>query len=427
MAFTKAAIDALPKGQVLADKDVRGFVARRLPSGVVTYGLRYRVAGRQRWLALGIHGRITPDKARKLAMQRMGEVADDRDPAAERQAARAKAIEANANTVNALLDAFIERHVNGKLRTADEYRRIFDKYVRPRIGEKPAGELRRRDIVEMLDAIEDDNGPVMADRTLARLRKAFNWHATREDNFTPPIVRGMARTSIAERARERILSDDELRAVWRAADALATPYARMLQFILLTATRRGEASDMNRAEINGDGGDWTIPADRHKSKREFLCPLSQAARNLLARVPRKGRRGWVFSSPRRVRPSDQKNPISGFSKWKADFDKAMLVELRKVDPKARPERWTTHDLRRTARSLMSRAGCNSDHAERALGHIVGGVRGVYDCHEFKAEKAIVFEALAAELERILKPMKVRASADSCRNAAIAGLLLGLRR
>src|SRR5215470_19149157 len=134
--ITKAAVDALPKGKMLADTEVKGFVARRLPSGVVTYGLRYRVAGRQRWLGLGIHGRITPDKARKLAKQRTGEVAGDRDPAAERRASRAKAIEAKANTVDAVLDAFIERHVRNKLRTAGEYLRIFDKYVRPRIGPK---------------------------------------------------------------------------------------------------------------------------------------------------------------------------------------------------------------------------------------------------------------------------------------------------
>ena len=81
----------------------------------------------------------------------------------------------------------------------------------------------------------------------------------------------------------------------------------------------------------------------------------------------------------------------------------MLAELRKADPTVKLERWTTHDLRRTARSLMSRAGCNPDHAERALGHVVGGVRGVYDRHEFKAEKARVFEALAAQVDRILHP------------------------
>ncbi|HEV8693798.1 MAG TPA: tyrosine-type recombinase/integrase [Lysobacter sp.] len=394
--ITKAAVDALGKGAILADSEVRGFVARRLPSGIVTYGLRYRVAGRQRWLALGIHGKVTPDRARKLAKKQVGKVADDRNPAAERQTEREKAVQARANTVDALFDSFLERHVRGKLRTAGEFERIFKKYVRPRIGAKSLDELRRRDIVEMLDAIEDQHGPVMADRTLARVRKAFNWQAARDDSFVPPIVRGMARTSIAERARERVLDDAEIRAVWKAADKLGTAYARMLQFVLLTATRLREAADMNRKETNGEGAEWTIPAARHKSKRDFLVPLSQGAQDILAKLPRKGRKDWVFTT-------DGDAPISGFSKWKAAFDKEMLAELHKADPKGKLERWTHHDLRRTARSLMSRAGCDVDHAERALGHVVGGVRGVYDRHEFKAEKARVFEALAAQVERILNP------------------------
>jgi integrase len=170
----------------------------------------------------------------------------------------------------------------------------------------------------------------------------------------------------------------------------------MLQIILLTATRLREASNMNRAEINTDRTEWTIPAARHKSKRDFLCPLSQAARDVLTDLPVKGRKGWVFTT-------DGDTPISGFSKSKRAFDKAVLAELHKVDNKAKLERWTTHDLRRTARSLMSRAGCLPDHAERALGHVVGGVRGVYDRHEFKAEKAKVFEVLATQVERILNP------------------------
>ncbi len=86
--ITKAAVDALKPGDILADTEVKGFVARRLPSGVITYGLRYRVAGKQRWLALGLHGRVTPDKARRLAKKGAGEVAEDRDPAGEREAER---------------------------------------------------------------------------------------------------------------------------------------------------------------------------------------------------------------------------------------------------------------------------------------------------------------------------------------------------
>ena len=113
--ITKAAVDALKPGAILADIEVKGFVARRLPSGVITYGLRYRVAGQQRWLALGLHGPITPDKARKLAKKHAGQVADARDPAGERDTARQKAKTNSAATVDVLLDAFLDRYVRKNL------------------------------------------------------------------------------------------------------------------------------------------------------------------------------------------------------------------------------------------------------------------------------------------------------------------------
>ena len=105
--ITKSAVDVLKPGQTLADSEVKGFVARRLPSGVISYGLRYRAGGNQRWLALGLHGRITPDAARRLAKKAAGEVADCRDPNSERQAERAK----ENTTLDVVLDFFVDRHV----------------------------------------------------------------------------------------------------------------------------------------------------------------------------------------------------------------------------------------------------------------------------------------------------------------------------
>ena len=125
-----------------------------------------------------------------------------------------------------------------ELRSAEEVERVFDKYVRPRIGTKSIYDLRRRDIVEMLDAIEDENGPVMADRTLAHVRKAFNWQAARDDTFVPPIVRGMSRARpAAERARKRILDDQDIRDLWKALDTAKVPacYPAYVRTLLLTA------------------------------------------------------------------------------------------------------------------------------------------------------------------------------------------------
>jgi integrase len=218
---------------------------------------------------------------------------------------------------------------------------------------------------------------------LATIRKIMNWHASRSDDFRSPIVRGMARTKGSERKRARILTDDELRAIWTAADAATGPFGRYVQFLLLTAARRNEARCMTRAELSG--ADWTLPADRNKVKVDLVRPLSAAASAVLEKLPRIGKRGFLFTT-------NGRSPIGGLSKFKRNLDEACGVT-----------EWTLHDLRRTARSLMSRAGVPSDHAEVCLGHVLPGVRGVYDLHEYHAEKKRTYEALAALIERILDP------------------------
>jgi integrase len=144
------------------------------------------------------------------------------------------------------------------------------------------------------------------------------------------------------------------------------------------------------------GDEWTIPQERYKTGLELVIPLSDAAQAVLAAMPKIGKVGLVFTT-------DGKHPLGGFSKFKRAFDAKVLAILRERDPEARLPRWTLHDLRRTARSLMSRAGVPADHAERCLGHAIGGVRGTYDRHEYLAEKRHAFAALAALVERIVNP------------------------
>jgi integrase len=257
--------------------------------------------------------------------------------------------------------------------------------VYPKLGGRQIEDIKRSEIVRLLDHIEDERGPVMADRTLAYLRRVFTWHAGRSDDFRSPIVRGMARTKPAERAGDRTLSDDEIKAVWAAAGEMNNAFDPLVRFILLTAARRNEAAHMRRSELSGDV--WTIPAVRNKGKRDHVVPLSKAAQTVLSELPVIGDGKFVFSH-------DGKRPVGGFSKFKAKLEKVSGVTG-----------WGLHDLRRTARSLMSRAGVNSDIAEPCLGHVIGGVRGVYDRHAYLEEKRFAFEALAAEIEHILNPQK----------------------
>jgi integrase len=278
------------------------------------------------------------------------------------------------DTLQAVCEEYQTRE--GKhLRTAAEREQNLNRLVYPALGSRPIGEIKRSEIVRFLDQVEDNNGPVMADRTLALIRKIMNWHASRSDEFRSPIVRGMSRSKA--RARERILTDNELRKLWRTDGV----YGSLVRFILLTAARRSEASEMVWTEIAGS--EWTLPASRNKTKVDLVRPLSKAA---LATLPKKvGGCAYVFTTNGRT-------PISAFSRLKGGLSKATGVKD-----------WSLHDLRRTARSLMSRAGIPSDHAERCLGHVIGGVRGVYDRHEYLDEKRRAFEALAAQVDRIINP------------------------
>ena len=153
--------------------------------------------------------------------------------------------------------------------------------MKPRIGKLGIYEVRRSHVVKMLDEIEDANGPVMADRTLAYVRKAFNWYATRDDQFNVPVVRGMGRVKPKERARTRVLSDEEIRTIWPVLEDVGT-YGSFVKMLLLTAQRHSEVARMSHGEIDADGI-WTIPAERYKTKRPNFVPLSKAALALIER------------------------------------------------------------------------------------------------------------------------------------------------
>lgn len=250
------------------------------------------------------------------------------------------------------------------------------------------GWQRRSHVVDMLDAIEDENGPVMADRTLAYLRKAFNWFAARNEDFTNPIVKGIRRVST--NSRDRVLADDELRDLWAALDVVENVpacYPRFVKSLLLTTTRRTEAALMHSSEI--DSPDWTIPADRYKTSIDHVIPLSAAARELIGEKPAgaSGNSWFIFTTTQGAKG------FSGFSKAKRELDKA-IAKIRSDAGREPMPHWVLHDLRRTGRSLMSRAGVPADHAERCLGHVIGGVRGVYDRYAYLEEKRDAFNKLA---------------------------------
>ena len=245
----------------------------------------YRVAGKPyyptlgRWVGNAKGGDLTVLQAIIACQEHAKEIREGADPRPKRTRRIEDGDKPKGETFGDMLDRYIARaRHDGKLRSLDDIQSAFIRLVKPAIGGLGLYEVRRKHIVEMLDDIADKSGPVMADRTLAYVRKACGWQATRDDQFVPPIVRGMARTNAGERARQRTLSDDEIRAIWRAADG-GEPSGALIKFLLLTGARRSEASRMTWAEI--EDTDWTLPAARNKTKLDLVRPLSKTALALL--------------------------------------------------------------------------------------------------------------------------------------------------
>jgi integrase len=377
-------------------KAPRGFGVRVTATGARAFVLNYRLRGREHRFTIGAWPDWSVLKAVREARSLRQRIDRGENPIEDR------APSPTTGTVASLLDDFVARHVRNKnrpLRSADEYESAFERLVKPRIGKLGIYEVRRSHVIKMLDEVEDANGPVMADRTLAYLRKAFNWYATRDDQFNVPVVRGMARIKPKERARTRVLSDDEIRLLWPALGEAGT-FGALTKTLLLTAQRRDEVAHMSRKEIDSEGI-WTIPAERYKSKRPNFVPLSKPALNVIAAQPKQDECDYVF-------PSRAKTPYSGFGKSKAKLDKAALAAMKKQAKKGAKvgpiQNWTLHDLRRTAKTLMARAGVRPDISERVLGHVIAGVEGTYDRHSYANEKRDALEKLAEMIERILNPL-----------------------
>jgi integrase len=359
------------------DTELGNFALAVAPSKRKTYVIQYRANHASRRMTIGKADRLTVDEARKLARKLLSQVDQGGDPLIEKR----RKIDAEKNTFRNVAERYLTRETK-RLRSIAVRRQTIERHLYPTFGSWPITDIRRTAIVGLLDKIEDEHGPTAADGALAALRRVLNWYATTSEDYRSPIVPGMARANNKERERKRILTDDELRAVWKAAGDYRAPWGAYVKFLLLTGCRRNEAARMSWDELSN--GTWTIPASRHKSKQEAIVPLSKGAARALEGLPRFEKCSWVFTASGRA-------PIGGFSDAKEKLDEACGVRD-----------WVWHDLRRTARSLLSRAGVAPDIAERCLTHTIGGVRGVYDRHRYEEEMRLAFEKLAALIDTIVR-------------------------
>jgi integrase len=370
-----------PRAKTFAEPDpeLRGHYVRVQPSGAKSFVAVTRDPnGKQRWATIGPTDRYSIEAARELAREAIKRIHAGLAPF--------EAPPAKPATFRDVAEQWLTRHVyaNG-LRAIRQITAPLNAHILPALGERVFVEIRRSDIVALLDQVQDNHGARAADYVLSIVRGIMNWHATRADDYVPPIVRGMQRRSPHTKARARILDDDEIRAIWATAEN-ASAFGAIVRLCLLTAQRSRKVSTMKWADISPDGV-WTIPAAPREKSTAGALMLPKAALDIIRAQPQLGDNPHVFASRYRNGPFDSFGP----AKMKID------AKLTDMPP------WVVHDLRRTARSLMSRAGIAPDLAERVLGHAIPGIRGVYDRHSYAAEKADALKRLAALIDGIVHP------------------------
>lgn len=293
-------------------------------------------------------------------------------------------------TFSRIVREYLARHARPRKRTWHEDARILERDVLPRWGDRRAQDIDARDVRRLLDAIVARGAPIQANRTLAVVRRVFSWAAAPDRGLVPQShnpCRGLERPA-PERQRERVLGTAEVRAVWRAVDAEEPADAALFRLYLLTAQRDGELRSMAWADLDLDGGWWTIPGERAKNGRSHRVPLSVPAvallRELLAERPRSR---WTFPS-RRGSTSGHRGRV-----YKA------VARLRR---RSGVTDFTPHDLRRTAASHMTSMGIPRLTVAKLLNHAERGVTAVYDRYGYDREKREAVEAWAARLGEIVR-------------------------
>jgi integrase len=159
------------------------------------------------------------------------------------------------------------------LRSQGEIVRCLTKYVYPAWQHRPFREIGRADVANLLDLVEDQHGARQADIVLAYVRKMMNWYATRTDDYISPVVRGMQRRNGGEHKRKRFLNDDELRALWKAADDMGT-FGALVRVLLTTGQRLGKVAEMRWQDI-ADDGEWRIPSEAREKTNAGTLKLPQ--------------------------------------------------------------------------------------------------------------------------------------------------------
>jgi integrase len=365
------AVRAADDRRELADDYMRGLYLVVQPTGSKSWAVRYRHGGRSHKHTVGPYPAFDLKQARDAAAKVLRAVAEGRHPE-QRQ----------SGSIEDAVAQFLERHgKNYRPKPRSEAERLLRLHVVGNWGRRKLEEITRADVRAMVARIK---APIAANRVLSIVRKLFNW-AVENDLIVNSPVAGL-KAPHAETSRDRVLTDDELRRVWQAAEGLGPLNGAVVRLLVLTGQRRNEVAHMQWGELDLEKRLWTLPRERVKNDRRHEVPLSPQAVATIQALPRISDR-FVFST-------NAESPVNDFGK-----NKGRLDELSGVSD------WVLHDLRRTVASGMARLGISLSVIEKVLNHVSGsfaGIVGVYQRHEFADEKRAALEKWAEHVERLVR-------------------------
>ncbi|MGQ0673859.1 MAG: tyrosine-type recombinase/integrase [Hyphomicrobium sp.] len=362
------------------DDKIAGLGIRVSPTGTKSFVLLYRLNGRQKRMTLGRYPLLCLSDARKRATEVLCKLSQGADPQAEKAEAR------TYPRFDETLDDFVRLYCNrhNRERTARETERLLRARVLKSWAAEDIRRIGKHHVLTLVDGIMDEGKPGAANHTFAAIRKLFSWCVQRGIVDVNPCSGIGAPSATVE--RERVLTDDELVGVWRAAGSMGYPYASLVRLLILTAQRRSEVTGLRWSEVDVGREVWSMPAERTKNARPHQIPLLPMATAIITDLPRLNE---TLAFPAR---GNDTQTFSGFSKLKRQLD-----ELSGVTG------WTLHDLRRTTATKLAGLGVAPHVIEKLLNHstgVLGGVAGIYNRFHYLPEMRHALALWEAYLNRL---------------------------
>jgi integrase len=413
MKFTDRKIKNLKPGKDRYEVwEGNGLGIRVAPSGRKSWIFIYRFEGKARRMTIGVYPTTSVAEAHKAHGKALVDLDHDIDPGAKIVSERKQ--DRDASIVKDLMDEYLDKWAKPRKRTWQEDERMLEKDVIPAWGRRKAKNITRRDAIRLIDGIVEKGSPIVANRTLEIIRKMFNFAVEQDIIETSPCVG--VRAPGKETQRDRILTESEIRNFWNVLDrknkddapeesklrmALGTRLALKLQ--LLTAQRRGEVATAEIAEFDLDTGWWTIPGHKSKNGLSHRVPLSpQSLRVVKQAMELAENSPFLFPSPRSAESVSPRGEKVTRKSIKAG---ALTRAINKNRAVINIDNFSTHDLRRTAASMMTAMGISRLVVSKILNHVESGITAVYDRHSYDQEKRQALDAWGRQLDTIIKGKK----------------------